>query len=180
MKQKETGPDFDTGPQEDRRIANSPKDHIPGWGHDADPENDPTYPMKTWNGADHERLSYDRPPQQPVNIEVLHSNERPGVTSVFGTSVPPRGLSGKIRRYAFQYSEGSYAHWVPLVLADRIAVFEAIAEDLKKGIVPNLFAEKGWQAEWKYNRKGLFQNLAIGVAVASLVVLCFSAGGKKR
>ena len=41
----------------DREIANKPK-NIPGWGIDADPENDPTYPMKHGNGADHERLNY--------------------------------------------------------------------------------------------------------------------------
>ena len=44
-------------PEMDRKIANSPKDNIPGWGMDADPENDPTYPMKRWNGADHECLT---------------------------------------------------------------------------------------------------------------------------
>ena len=64
----------------DRQIANSPKD-IPGWGVDADPENDPTYPMKHRNGADYERLNYERPPQQPVTVEVLHSIERPNLTA---------------------------------------------------------------------------------------------------
>src|SRR5687768_8032920 len=98
-------------PSIDRKIAESHKD-IPGWGMDADPENDPTYPMKHATGADHERLNYERPPQQPINTEVLHSIERPGITRVFGTSTPPKGLSGSIRRFAFRYSESSYAHWV--------------------------------------------------------------------
>ena len=173
-----TPPYFES--ERDRQIANSPKDHIPGWAHDANPENDPTYPMKHANGADHERLNYEKPPQQPVNIEILKSNERPTVSSVFGTSTPPQGLSGKIRRYAFKYSESSYAHWVPLVLADRIGVFEGIVEDLKKGIVPNIFAEKGWQAEWKYNRQGVLQTAALGIAVASFVLLYFSLKGSKR
>jgi hypothetical protein len=31
--------------EKDRELANAPKD-IPGWGHDADTENDPTYPIK--------------------------------------------------------------------------------------------------------------------------------------
>ena len=26
--------------------------HIPGWGMDADPENDPTYPMKHWTAQE--------------------------------------------------------------------------------------------------------------------------------
>lgn len=158
----------------DREIAQRPKDNIPGWGMDHDPENDPTYPMKHSNGADHERLNYDRPVQQPITVEVLHSNERPGITRVFGTSTPPKGLSGRIRRFAFRYSESSYAHWVPLVLADRIGVYEGIIDDLKLGIVPNIFAERGWTAEWKYNKKGVLKTAAIIGAAATLVYLLSS------
>ncbi len=161
----------------DRRIANSPKD-IPGWGIDADPENDPTYPMKDWNGADHQRFNYEKPPQQPIDTEIFHSIERPGVSRVFGTSTPPRGLSGMVRRWAYKYSESTYAHWVPLVLADRIGVVEGYIDDLKHGIVPNPFAEHGWQAEWKYNRKGLLKNVAIGVAVTAAVAILLSRKNK--
>ena len=71
---------------------------IKGWGVDVDPKNDPTYPMKNRNNGEHAGYGLERPPQQPITIEVLHSNERPNVTSVFGTSTPPSGLSGAIRR----------------------------------------------------------------------------------
>ena len=145
--------------------------HIKGWGIDADPDNEPTYPMKKYTGADHDRLNYERPPQQPVNVEVLRSNERPAVTRVFGTSTPPSGLSGKIRRYAFRYSEGSWGHWLPLILADRVNVVEGIIDDLRHGHIPNIFAERGWKAEWKYNRKETVKKIAIGVALASITVL---------
>ena len=161
----------------DRSIADQPKDYIPGWGIDADPENDPTYPMKHWNGADHERFNYEKAPQQPVDIEVLHSIERPGVTRVFGTSTPPSGLSGMIRRYAFKYSEATTAHWMALLFADRVNVIEGYIEDFKHGIIPNPFAERGWQAEWKYNRKNFVQKVAIGAAVRTAVVVLVS--GKK-
>jgi hypothetical protein len=154
--------------------------HIKGWGVDADPDNEPTYPMKKYTGDDHNRLNYDRPTQQVVDIEILHSNERPGVTSVFGTSTPPSGLSGQLRRYAFKYSEGSYAHWLPLILADRINVIEGIVDDLKHGIIPNIFAEKGWKAEWKYNRKGLIQKVLVTTAVISVTYLLLSGKKKKR
>ena len=63
---------------------------IKGWGVDADPKNDPTYPMKLRNDGEHSGYSWERPPQQPLTVEVLHSNERPDLTSVFGTSTPPR------------------------------------------------------------------------------------------
>jgi len=150
--------------------------HIKGWGIDADPKNEPTYPMKNYTGDDHRRLNYEKPPQQPVNVEVLHSNERPGITAVFGTSSPPSGLSGAIRRYAFKFSESEYGHWLPLLFADRVNVVEGIIDDLKRGYVPNILAEKGWNAEWKYNRKGLITKLAVGALVTATAValLCRS------
>lgn len=73
----------------DRNMTDDRIKDIPGWGMDADPENDPTYPMKHSNGADHERLNYEKAPQQRQDMEILHSIERPGVTRVFGTSTPP-------------------------------------------------------------------------------------------
>jgi hypothetical protein len=170
MENLRTEPDPVTGM--DRKLANSPKDHIPGWGIDADPENDPTYPMKHWNGADHQRLNYERAPQQPQKMEVLLSIERPGITRVFGTSVPPKGLSGSLRRYAYKYSEATTAHWMTLILADRVNSVEGIIDDLKKGTIPNIFKERGWSAELKYNRKGFMKTaltcLLVGTAVVAL------------
>ncbi len=145
--------------------------HIKGWGIDADPENEPTYPMKKYTGDDHKRLNYERPQQQPVDVEILHSNERPNVTSVIGTSTPPSGLSGMIRRYAFKYSEGSWGHWLPLILADRVNMVEGIVDDLKRGHIPNIFAERGWQAEWKYNKRGVLTKVAVGAVVTAALVL---------
>lgn len=128
---------------------------IPGWGMDADPENEPTYPMKNYTGDDHNRIHYERSVPQPVTVEILRSMERPANTVVFGTSTPPSGLSGMIRRYAFQHSEDRYRHWIPLILADRINVWEGLISDIKKGTVPNIFAEKGWRTEIKHNPAGV-------------------------
>jgi hypothetical protein len=153
----------------DREIANFPK-NIPGWGIDADPDNNPTYPMKRYTGADYERIHYLRPPQQPVTMEILQSIERPGLTAVFGTSSPPTGLSGSIRRFAYKFSEADARHWLSLVLADRVNAMEGIVDDLKQGIVPNIFVERGWTAEWKYNRTGLIKKVAVGAAVTAAVV----------
>lgn len=154
-------------------MENEIKDysHIKGWGIDADPENEPTYPMKNYNGDDHKRYNWVRPPQQLQEIEVLHSNERPNISAVFGTSTPPSGLSGNIRRYAFKYSENSYGHWLPLLLADRINVVEGMIDDFRRGRIPNIFAERGWKAEWKYNRQGLLKRVAVGVAVSTALLM---------
>jgi hypothetical protein len=167
--EKLTAPGLDR----DREIANAPKD-VPGWGVDANPENDPTYPSTERTGADYERHNYETPPQQPVTVEVLRSIERPGITRVFGTSTPPKGLSGMIRRYAFKYSESTYAHWVPLVMADRIDVIQGIINDLRHGHVPNIFAEKGWKAEWKHNPKGLIKKVAITIVVTTAIIAVLS------
>jgi hypothetical protein len=143
----------------DRNMADRTKD-IPGWGMDADPDNDPTYPMKHYNGADHERLNYEKAPQQRQDMEILHSIERPSVTRVFGTSTPPTGLSGAVRRFAYKYSEATATHWMTLILADRINVIEGKIDDLKHGILPNPWIERGWRAQWKHDRPGFIRNMA--------------------
>lgn len=144
--------------------------HIKGWGIDADPKNDPTYPMKKREVAIEKGYNWNRPVQQPIEQEILHSIERPNVTAVFGTSVPPSGLSGIIRRFAFTHSENSYLHWLPLILADRVNEVEGIVEDLQKGYVPNIFAEKGWKAKWKHNPDGLIFKVALTTALTTAFV----------
>ncbi len=149
---------------EERRIDPS---QVKGWAVDADRGNDPTYPMKRRNDGEHEGYSWERPAQQPLAVEVLHSNERPNVSAAFGTSTPPAGLSGVIRRFAFKYSESSYGHWLPLMLADRVGVIEGYWEDLSRGHVPNVFAERGWKAEWKHNQKALVTRVAVGAVITT-------------
>jgi hypothetical protein len=143
---------------------------IEGWGVDTDPKNDPTYPMKNRNDGEHAGYSWERPPQQPIAVEVLHSNERPDVTAVFGTSTPPSGLSGVIRRIAFRYSESSYGHWLPLMLADRVSVVEGLLGDLEHGRVPRVFAERGWKAEWRHDRTSLVRRILLRAVLISAVV----------
>jgi hypothetical protein len=145
---------------------------IPGWGMDADPENEPTYPMKNYTGDDHNRINYERSEQQPQDIEILMSTERPEITRVFGTSVPPSGLSGKIRRYAFQHSEDRYRHWIPLILADRINVFEGLIEDISEGQFPNMIRERGLAMEWKYNKVGVIKKAATAAVIGTILFAC--------
>jgi hypothetical protein len=154
--------------------------HINGWAIDADPENEPTYPIKKYTGDDHRRLNYQRPIQQPVNVEILQSNERPAMTAVFGTSVPPKNFSGKIRRFAFKFSEGSWGHWLPLILADRVNVIEGIIDDMKQGHIPNIIAERGWNAEWKYNKPGLLKKVAIGLSIGIILYTVVRLSNKNK
>lgn len=152
--------------------------HIKGWGVDIDPRNEPTYPMKHYTGDDHRRLNYERPVLQPPSVEILHSNERPGLTAVYGTTLPPKGLSGRVRRYAFKYSEGSFGHWIPLILADRLDAAEGLIDDLRRGYIPNIFAECGLKAAWKHNPKAIVRKVVVAATVVT--VLAFLLKGRKK
>ncbi|AHJ97548.1 hypothetical protein [Hymenobacter swuensis] len=153
---------------------------IKGWGIDADPKNDPTYPMRQRMNVGQDPDSKHRPDHlQPEDTEVLRSIERPNVSAVFGTPAPPTGLSGLIRRAAFKYSENEYKHWLPLIVADRVNVVEGIVGDLAHGKLPNIWAEKGYDMEWKHNRTAFITKLAtIGAVTAGLVV--WLSSGKKK
>ena len=170
----------ETNPEDFVNKRGGDYSHIKGWGIDADPKNDPTYPMKKRTDEEIRGYTWERPPLQPVNIEVLKSVERPNITAVFGTAMPPKGLSGAIRRFAFKYSENSYARWMQLVLADRINVVEGYIDDFSKGHIPTVFVERGWTAEWKYNRKKFVLKAALTATVATAGILLLTAGKKKR
>ncbi|MGT2478572.1 hypothetical protein ACU4GR_06105 [Methylobacterium oryzae CBMB20] len=144
---------------------------VPGWGVDADPQNDPTYPMRDITRDDSRRMNWTRPPKQRARVEVLTSIEYNARPAVVGTSTPPRGVSGVIRRQAFRYSESQWAHWLMLMAADRVNVVEGVIEDLGRGRVPNVPAEMGARAELAHNRSGLAGKLALTGAAIGLGIL---------
>ena len=164
----------DKDPHFRRRQAAPARERIPGWGADLDPANRPAVPMER-TPPRLEHWHAERPAEQPHRgIEVLHSVERPGLTPVYGTTSPPRGLSGMIRRLAFRYSENDMRHWMVLLLADRVDVGEGILEDLAHGHVPNLWKEMGLQSEWKHNRVGLMRKTVVAGAVVGVAVWALS------
>ncbi|MDT0684875.1 hypothetical protein [Autumnicola psychrophila] len=169
----------ETSPEDFKNNRGGDHSHIKGWGIDIDPKNDPTYPLKKRTDEEIKGYSWERSEQQAIDIEVLHSVERPNITAVFGTAAPPRGLSGMIRRHAFKKSESSLGRWVPLILADRIDMVEGVLDDLKQGYIPNFFEERGLKSEWKYNRKNFIVKTATVAAVASAAVLLLSRKSKK-
>lgn len=152
-------------PPEERKAIQ--RTDIPGWGADLDHADRPAYPMERMPP----RLEHGHahpPEDQPLNMTIFHSTERPGVTPLFGTSSPPTGLSGKLRGAAYQLSENDIRHWLLLLLADRINVVEGIGEDLMQGRLPNLLKEMGIASEWKYNRAGLIRKVAIATTVTGI------------
>jgi hypothetical protein len=93
---------------------------IPGWGADLDPRSRPAVP-RLQPQTDQIAADPPMPARQPENWPRERSIEHATLTPVFGTSCPPHGLSGVIRRYSYRkYSEGRAAHWLLLLLADRV------------------------------------------------------------
>lgn len=142
--------------------------HIQGWGADLDPKDRPAYP-KERTPPRLDNVHWEIPEQQPVDIKVHHSIERPDITPVFGTSAPPTGLSGKIRDVAFTLSENDIRHWLLLMFADRVNVVEGIGEDLRNHHIPNIFAEMGIRAELKYNPVGFAAKVLVVGGILGLV-----------
>ena len=162
--------------EERTRIASA---HAPidptsviGWGVDADPENDPTYPYRDRSGDDGLTKDWQRPPQQQSETELLQSIEHVRTPAVFGTATPPSAVSGVVRRFAFRWSESNWLHWLMLMGADRINVVEGLVSDLSRGRIPNIPAEMGAKSEWRHNKKGFVIKTAVVVGiVAGLVAL---------
>ena len=149
---------------------------IPGWGVDADARNDPTYPIRDQSHDHGLTRRWDRPPVQQPDVEILQSIEHVRQPAVVGTSVPPRGVSGALRRLAFRWSESNWLHWLILLGADRVDVVEGVMEDLSRGTLPNVPAEMGLGAAWRHDRERLVTRwalaagtVAVGAAIAANV-----------
>jgi len=144
---------------------------ILGWGVDANPDNDPTYPIRRLEDQQTRGLTWTRPAQQSPDVEILSSIEHNRLPAVMGTSTPPSGISGMIRRYAFRRSESDWWHWLLLMGADRLNVVEGVIEDLGKGKVPNIPAEMGARAEWQHTKKGAVVKVAAVSALALAITM---------
>jgi hypothetical protein len=152
---------------------------VPGWGVDADPQNDPTYPYRRRENDDH-KGQWPRPPVQESDVEILQSIEHVRTPAVFGTSTPPSGLSGAVRRGAFRWSESNWMHWLLLMGADRINVVEGIVQDVSRGKVPNIPAEMGMRAEWEHNKKGVATTVGVALVATGGIVLLLGRRRKRR
>ena len=151
---------------------------VVGWAVDADPANDPTYPYRDRSADEGLTNDWQRPPQQASEVEILQSIEHVRTPSVFGTSTPPSGVSGMIRRAAFRWSESNWLHWLLLMGADRINVVEGLVQDLGRGKVPNIPGEMGARSEWEHNKKGFVIKTGVVLALsAGLAALLLSRRG---
>jgi hypothetical protein len=166
--------DFDT---RTRRPAHL--DEIAGWGSDLDRANRPGVPMER-RPPRLPGLHTDEPELQEAFCEVLHSSERPGLTPLFGSAQPPRGVSGWLRRIAFGYSENDLRHWLMLLAADRINMVEGLFSDVATGHIPRLYAEAGGRAELKHNPARAAGKAIVLVGIVGLGYLAWRRSRSRR
>jgi hypothetical protein len=136
------------------RLAESTDElraRIPGWGVDLDPRNRPSVPKERFDPRG-SGAHWDFPERQPEKWPRERSIEHKFVTPVFGTSCPPKGISGMMRKFAYKkYSEGRAAHWLLLLAADRVDVLESRLRAAATGHPDNPVTETGVLSEFSHH-----------------------------
>jgi len=125
---------------------------IPGWGADLDPADRPQYPREL--PPDTRRLGahWDVPERQPEHRPRERSIEHAQLPAVFGTAQPLKGMSGGVRRFAYErFSEGRTAHWLLLIAADRIDAVESHLASFATTRPDNPVTETGVRAELSHH-----------------------------
>ncbi|AVL96785.1 MULTISPECIES: hypothetical protein [Microbacterium] len=102
---------------------------IPGWGADLAPEH-----RRTWQQLEDvgdTGAHWDLPERQGPDRGRERSIEHGMLPPVWGTAQPLHGLSGAIRRVAYdRFSETKNTRWLLLVLGDRVDAVTAHARSL--------------------------------------------------
>jgi hypothetical protein len=129
---------------------------IPGWGADLNPQDRPSVPKLKFDESVRDAKLPERQPEKwPRERSVEHAFLPP----VFGTACPPKGLSGAIRKLSYaRYSEGRAAHWLLLMVADRVDTVESTLGSFASLHPDNLLTETGVRSEFRHN--GLKARLA--------------------
>ena len=139
------------GKRTGRRSAEDLRAQIPGWGADLDPADRPSYPREQPGIETGARWEF--PERQPEKWPRERSVEHAFLPPVFGTSTPPAGVSGAMRKYAYKYSEGRAAHWLLLVAADRVDAWENHVKSFATPRPDNPVTETGMLSE--FSRQGV-------------------------
>jgi hypothetical protein len=124
---------------------------IPGWGVDLDPKDRPSVPQEKFD-PELSGAHWEFPERQPEKWPRERSIEHAFLTPVFGTSCPPRGVSGIMRKYAYaKYSEGRAAHWLILLAADRVDALESTLGSFVSRRPDNPITETGVLSEFSHH-----------------------------
>lgn len=152
---------------------------IPGWGTDL--ERRPGIPREKnhENGSSPREKRWLELVRQVPEVKIHQTIERPHITPLFGTSAPPRGLSGLLRNFAYRFSEDKMRHWYLLVLADRIDMVEGWIEDIRDGKTPAILPAMEFRTLNRI-RRGEVHPLWFGVGAAAGMGLLYFLGKRFR
>jgi hypothetical protein len=106
------------------RMTTTGSSVLLGEAPDASPSQRPGVPKELDPPRPATFAHWAEPERQPDPGYVLKRKDLTELTPVFGTTVPPRGLSGVLRRAAYAIPEHRTSHWLVLMLADRVDVLE--------------------------------------------------------
>jgi len=96
----------------------------PAQGSDLPGSERPGVPMETTPRPLVPTVHWRDPEPQPPDRRVTRRRELQKLTPVFSTALPPRGISGMLRRAAYRIPETRAQHFLTLMLADRVDVLE--------------------------------------------------------
>jgi hypothetical protein len=103
---------------------------------------DPTFAGAHWK----------HPERQPEKWPRERSVEHTQLPPVFGTTCPPKGLSGVLRKLSYaRYSEGQSAHWLLLMAADRVDTLESALRSMLTLRPDNPITQTGVRAEFTHH-----------------------------
>ena len=132
-------------------TADQLRARIPGWGVDLDPALRPSS-RKQLPPQPAAGVHWDAPERQPEHRPRERSIEHGQLPAVFGTTLPLRGASGAIRRYAYRrFSEGRAAHWLLLLLGDRVDAWESHLRSFATLRPDNPLTQTGIRSEFTHH-----------------------------
>lgn len=160
------------------RKPDSPFTIQDGWGADLNPADRPAVPKEA--PSDVTTVRGRVPERQVPTVKIHQSIEHPDLTPVFGTTCPPRGVSGLLRDFAYTLGEGRLERWMTLMLADRIDVLESRLEDAAHGTLPHPIRERGLSTEFTHaDHERKRRNLMLAGAGLGIVALAVTAGSSR-
>lgn len=130
-------------------TADELRARIPGWGADSAPEHRRTWQQRDDIGDTGAHWTF--PDRQPGGEDRERSIEHGMLPPVFGTAQPLHGLSGAIRRFAYDHlSETKNTRWMLIVLGDRVESVGAHLRSLLTTRPDNPITQTGVLSEFRH------------------------------
>lgn len=130
--------------------AEALRERIPGWGADHAPEHRLTWQQR--DDLEPTGAHWSFPDRQPDDPRRERSIEHAMLTPVYGTAQPLHGISGRIRRFAYDHiSETKNTRWLILVLGDRTESIGAHIRSFFTRHPDEPVTQTGVLAEWRHH-----------------------------